>query len=80
MALFAGAGGGILGSHLMGWNTVCAVERDAYAASIWSIGKYLTNAAASGLPFNARAATILPETRNAAAIRGTAEGACEGRR
>lgn len=32
---------------------------DAYAASIWSIGKYLTNAAASGLPFNARAATIL---------------------
>lgn len=34
LALFAGAGGGILGSHLMGWNTVCAVERDAYAAQI----------------------------------------------
>ncbi|RZG64154.1 DNA cytosine methyltransferase [Acinetobacter bouvetii] len=34
LALFAGAGGGILASHLMGWNTVCAVERDAYAAQI----------------------------------------------
>lgn len=34
LALFAGAGGGILGSHLMGWNTVCAVERDAYAAQV----------------------------------------------
>ncbi|OOV83844.1 DNA cytosine methyltransferase [Acinetobacter sp. ANC 5600] len=34
LALFAGAGGGILGSHLLGWNTVCAVERDAYAAQI----------------------------------------------
>nr|WP_283772653.1 DNA cytosine methyltransferase [Acinetobacter amyesii] len=34
MALFAGAGGGILGSHLLGWNTVCAVERDAYAAQV----------------------------------------------
>lgn len=32
---------------------------DAYAASIWSIGKYLSNAASGGLPFNARAATIL---------------------
>jgi len=26
LALFAGAGGGILGSHLLGWKTVCAVE------------------------------------------------------
>ena len=34
LALFAGAGGGILGGHLLGWRTVCAVERDAYAASI----------------------------------------------
>lgn len=34
LALFAGAGGGILGSHLLGWNTVCAVERDAYAAQV----------------------------------------------
>lgn len=34
LALFAGAGGGILGGHLMGWRTVCAVERDAYAAQV----------------------------------------------
>lgn len=34
LALFAGAGGGILGSHLLGWSTVCAVERDAYAAQV----------------------------------------------
>jgi DNA (cytosine-5)-methyltransferase 1 len=34
LALFAGAGGGILGGHLLGWRTVCAVERDAYAAQI----------------------------------------------
>jgi DNA (cytosine-5)-methyltransferase 1 len=34
LALFAGAGGGILGGHLLGWRTVCAVEWDAYAASI----------------------------------------------
>lgn len=34
LALFAGAGGGILGSHLMGCTTVCAVERDAYAAQV----------------------------------------------
>lgn len=34
LALFAGAGGGILAGHLLGWNTVCAVERDAYAAQI----------------------------------------------
>ena len=27
-------GGGILGGHLLGWRTVCAVERDRYAASI----------------------------------------------
>lgn len=34
LALFAGAGGGILGGKLLGWNTVCAVERDLYAASV----------------------------------------------
>jgi DNA (cytosine-5)-methyltransferase 1 len=34
LALFAGAGGGILGGKLLGWTTVCAVERDAYAAGI----------------------------------------------
>ena len=34
LALFAGAGGGILGSHLLGWRTVCAVERDAYASQV----------------------------------------------
>lgn len=34
LALFAGAGGGILGGHLLGWTTICAVERDAYAAQI----------------------------------------------
>lgn len=34
LALFAGAGGGILGGHLLGWRTICAVERDAYAASV----------------------------------------------
>ena len=34
LALFAGAGGGILGGHLLGWRTVCAVEQNSYAASI----------------------------------------------
>ena len=34
MALFAGAGGGILGGHLLGWRTVCAVERDPYARDV----------------------------------------------
>jgi DNA (cytosine-5)-methyltransferase 1 len=32
LALFAGAGGGILGGKLLGWRTVCAVEIDAYCA------------------------------------------------
>jgi DNA (cytosine-5)-methyltransferase 1 len=30
LALFAGGGGGILGSILLGWRTVCAVEIDPY--------------------------------------------------
>jgi DNA (cytosine-5)-methyltransferase 1 len=34
LALFAGAGGGILGGHLLGWRTVCAVENNRYAASV----------------------------------------------
>ncbi len=31
LALFAGAGGGILGGKLLGWNTVCAVEIERHA-------------------------------------------------
>ena len=34
LALFAGAGGGILGGHLLGWRTVCAVEWEPYTASV----------------------------------------------
>jgi len=34
LSLFAGAGGGILGGKLLGWNTVCAVEWEPYPASI----------------------------------------------
>jgi DNA (cytosine-5)-methyltransferase 1 len=34
LALFAGVGGGILGGKLLGWRTVCAVEWEAYPASI----------------------------------------------
>jgi DNA (cytosine-5)-methyltransferase 1 len=34
LALFAGAGGGLLASALLGIRTVCAVERDAHAASV----------------------------------------------
>ncbi|MGV2166623.1 DNA cytosine methyltransferase [Agrobacterium sp. 16-172Ci] len=34
LALFAGAGGGILAGHLLGWRTVCAVERDIDAALV----------------------------------------------
>jgi DNA (cytosine-5)-methyltransferase 1 len=34
LALFAGAGGGILGGHLLGWRTICAVEWDAYARDV----------------------------------------------
>jgi DNA (cytosine-5)-methyltransferase 1 len=33
LALFAGAGGGILGGKLLGWRTVCAVEIEAFAAA-----------------------------------------------
>lgn len=34
LALFAGAGGGILGGKILGWRTVCAVECDAYASQV----------------------------------------------
>jgi DNA (cytosine-5)-methyltransferase 1 len=34
LALFAGAGGGILGGKLLGWRTVCAVEWDAHARDV----------------------------------------------
>lgn len=34
LALFAGAGGGILGGKLLGWRTICAVEIEPYAASV----------------------------------------------
>lgn len=34
LALFGGAGGGILGGHLLGWRCVCAVECDACAAGV----------------------------------------------
>jgi DNA (cytosine-5)-methyltransferase 1 len=34
LALFAGAGGGILGGKLLGWRTVCAVEIDPYARNV----------------------------------------------
>lgn len=34
LALFAGAGGGILGGVLLGWRIVCAVELEPYAASV----------------------------------------------
>ncbi len=34
LALFAGAGGGLLGSHLLGWTTTCAVEIDPYARNV----------------------------------------------
>lgn len=34
LALFAGAGGGILGGKLLGWRTVCAVEWDEHARRV----------------------------------------------
>jgi len=34
LALFAGAGGGILGGHLLGWRTICAVEWEQYPACV----------------------------------------------
>lgn len=34
LALFAGAGGGLLASRLLGWSTVCAVELEPYARKV----------------------------------------------
>ena len=34
LALFAGAGGGLLGGKLLGWRTVCAVELDEYCRCV----------------------------------------------
>lgn len=34
LALFSGAGGGILGGKLLGWRTVCAVELDPYCQRV----------------------------------------------
>lgn len=34
LALFAGAGGGILGGNLLGWRTVCAVEWEEYQSCV----------------------------------------------
>ena len=34
LALFAGAGGGLLAGHMLGWRTVCAVEWEPYPASV----------------------------------------------
>lgn len=34
LALFAGAGGGILGGNLLGWRTICAVEIDAFCRRV----------------------------------------------
>jgi DNA (cytosine-5)-methyltransferase 1 len=34
LALFAGAGGGILGGKLLGWKTVCAVEIEPYCRAV----------------------------------------------
>ena len=34
LALFAGAGGGILGGKLLGWRTVCAVEYEPYCQAV----------------------------------------------
>lgn len=34
LALFAGAGGGLLASNLLGHNIVCAIERDSYCINV----------------------------------------------
>lgn len=34
LALFAGAGGGLLASHLLGWTTVCAVEIEPFCRDV----------------------------------------------
>ena len=34
LALFAGAGGGLLGSKLLGWNPICGVEKDPHCIGV----------------------------------------------
>ena len=34
LSLFSGAGGGLLGSKLLGWKTICAVEQDPYCIEV----------------------------------------------
>jgi DNA (cytosine-5)-methyltransferase 1 len=34
LALFTGAGGGLLGSRLLGWRTICYVEREPYPVEV----------------------------------------------
>ena len=34
LALFAGGGGGLLGSKLLGWRTICYVENEGYAVEV----------------------------------------------
>lgn len=37
LALFAGAGGGLLGSRLLGWRVVCYVENDLYCIEVLKV-------------------------------------------
>lgn len=34
LALFTGTGGGLLGSRLLGWTPVCAVEKESYCREV----------------------------------------------
>lgn len=34
LGLFVGGGGGLLASRLLGWRTVCCVERDPFAIEL----------------------------------------------
>jgi len=34
LSLYTGSGGGLLGTHLLGWQTVCAVEIEEYARDV----------------------------------------------
>jgi len=34
LALFAGVGGGILGGKLLGWKTICAIEKDGFCREV----------------------------------------------
>ena len=49
LALFAGAGGGILGGYLNGWETVCAVEWEPYAAAVLLVAKVVERFSSTAL-------------------------------